>query len=197
MLRRLGPDDYRVMPWKNGGGTTTELYAEPGPNGFLWRVSIADVAGDGPFSPFPDYDRHIMAIAGRGMVLCGGPDGDIAVAPLFTTRRFSGDWPITGRLIDGPVRDFNLIVRRSLAGAALDCVRFDAPMRLAGGGVCFLHMLSGSASVQTDLEACSLAPGDSLICDGPVVVSPLASGRPALVALCRIGNAIARPRPST
>lgn len=56
-VRHLTADDYRVMPWRNGGGTTTELLIDPEDSGlegagerFLYRISIADVATDGPSS---------------------------------------------------------------------------------------------------------------------------------------------------
>ena len=45
-VRILTPRDYRVMPWKNGGGTTTEIYIHPegaGWDDFEWRVGIADI----------------------------------------------------------------------------------------------------------------------------------------------------------
>ena len=42
------------MPWRNGGGTTSEIVVEPGPGGrFHFRLSIADVEASGPFSGFP------------------------------------------------------------------------------------------------------------------------------------------------
>ena len=57
------------MPWKNGGGVTTEIWASPPSGIFDWRVSIATVNADGPFSTFAGYERHIMTLSGEGMVL--------------------------------------------------------------------------------------------------------------------------------
>ncbi len=39
---------------------------------FLWRVSIADVERDGPFSRFPGIDRTIVLLEGAGMRLRSG-----------------------------------------------------------------------------------------------------------------------------
>ena len=53
MHRLLKPADYVRMPWKNGGGQTTEIVVHPAGATlaeFDWRVSIADVDADGPFS---------------------------------------------------------------------------------------------------------------------------------------------------
>ena len=112
-MRRIRPSEHRVQRWKNGGGTTTEIVREPADGDrFLYRVSIADVASDGPFSVFEGYDRHIMVLEGNGMRLEGGPHGEI-VLRKDEPRAFSGDWAVTGYLVDGPVRDFNLMVDRA------------------------------------------------------------------------------------
>src|SRR6188508_1501701 len=105
-MRLLRPGDYRVMPWKNGGGSTTELAIFPADSGlsgspFVWRVSIADVAADGPFSRFPGYDRHIMVVEGGGMVLDAGADGEIELSEALVPASFSGDWSVEGRLLRG------------------------------------------------------------------------------------------------
>ncbi|WP_344566156.1 HutD/Ves family protein [Streptomyces axinellae] len=57
--------DRPRMPWKNGSGSTREVAAQPVGSrlaDFDWRVSVADVGGDGPFSPFPGVDRVITLI---------------------------------------------------------------------------------------------------------------------------------------
>ena len=43
-MRRLTAKDYRIMPWKNGGGTTTEIAVFPAGASletFEWRFSPA------------------------------------------------------------------------------------------------------------------------------------------------------------
>ena len=81
-MRHLRSSDYRIMPWKNGGGSTTEIAICPEGSGipggqFRWRVSIADVVADGPFSRFSGYDRHIMVVEGAGMTLNTRGHGEI------------------------------------------------------------------------------------------------------------------------
>ena len=70
-LRVLRPADYKRMPWKNGGGMTTELAVYPSDAGdaFDWRISIADIETSGPFSTFAGYDRVIGLLEGIGMEL--------------------------------------------------------------------------------------------------------------------------------
>ena len=108
------PADQRVpLPWKNGGGVTREVASFPpigGLTDFDWRISLADVAVDGPFSAFDGYDRMIAVVAGAGMALT--VDGTEHVV----TRRpvpfaFSGASDTACRLLDGPIMDFNVMTR--------------------------------------------------------------------------------------
>jgi uncharacterized protein len=146
-MRHIPQAEYRAMPWKNGAGTTTEIFAHPaGQPDFDWRASIAAVAADGPFSSFAGYDRHIMLLSGDGMRLEFAGQGavDLRAHEPFS---FSGEAVVSARLIAGPVRDFNLIVRR-------------------GFGVGQLRMQSASESDEFGSDASSLLihalGGDSL-----------------------------------
>ena len=115
---------HRRMPWANGGGTTAEVATSPhntGPHNtgpWHWRLSIADVEADGPFSSLPGIDRHILVAHGDGMALT--IDGTTHVVrsgepPL----PFAGEAVTTCRLLGGPINDLNLMVRRDLATGAL------------------------------------------------------------------------------
>jgi len=197
-MRILRSSDYRIMPWKNGGGTTTEVFAFPENAGlagrpFDWRVSIADVAGDGPFSPFPGYDRHIMAIEGRGMMLEGGPEGAIDLTRPFAPRSFSGDWNITGRLVSGPVRDFNLMARRDRYASRLEMREAASDLRLdAASSTLLIHLFDGEFAASGHLLAASetliLSPGETSL------AKPLAG--PVSFALCRITQLPLPPPPA-
>jgi uncharacterized protein len=117
-VRIVRGSQHRTMPWKNGGGTTTEIAIDP-PGAdlgsrFRWRLSIASVQRSGPFSAFPGYERTIMLIEGRGMELAVGSNPPRRLDRPFEPFVFSGDTPADCGLIEGPVRDFNLMVDRSL-----------------------------------------------------------------------------------
>jgi len=61
-MKILRSADHKRMPWKNGGGETVEIAISPQGAGladFDWRVSMATVASDGPFSVFPGIDRTL------------------------------------------------------------------------------------------------------------------------------------------
>lgn len=172
------------MPWRNGGGSTTEIAIAPEGAGlagerFLYRVSIADVASDGPFSRFEGYDRHIMLLAGAGMTVDCGAHGRIALAAPCEPRTFSGDWDVVGTLVAGPVRDFNVIVDRARASSTLVTQRVEASELLPcpPGTVCLVYVIEGELS--------DAAAGDTLVADAPFELAPTPGGT-ARIALARI-----------
>ena len=70
---QLGAADARVLPWKNGRGTTTELALWPPDSNFEggefdWRLSIAPVDEPGPFSSFPGVERILTVTQGARSV---------------------------------------------------------------------------------------------------------------------------------
>jgi len=184
-LTHLHPADYKRMPWKNGGGMTTELMNEPGDDGYAWRISIAEVTQSGPFSDFSDYDRTIMLLDGSGFTLEFEQRPTQRLAHSFEPFRFDGAWRTHCTLIDGPVRDFNLMARKGTE-AVLDVLRL-----VPGAGpamparTTLLHLFHGQ------ITACGqeLAPGDTLRIDAATEPLALNLHRPSIAALIRIGGA--------
>lgn len=128
--RVLEIDALPTVPWRNGRGVTRNLAIEPenaGFDGFIWRVSIADMEESAAFSAFPGVDRTIVLLRGNGMIL--ESDARFVLDTKFEPHRFSGEEVIRATLIDGPARDFNVMVRRGLAEAAVQVWR--AESRLA------------------------------------------------------------------
>ncbi|MFH8610351.1 HutD family protein [Streptomyces sp. NPDC018029] len=112
--------EYRAVPWKNGGGTTREVA-----DGTDWRVSVADVAGDGPFSVFPGTDRVITPVEGDGMLLTVAGAAPRPVEPLRPFA-FAGDAATDCRLVGGAVRNLNVMTRRGHATARVRIVTVTA-----------------------------------------------------------------------
>lgn len=113
-FRIIAPDSFRRMPWKNGGGETIEIMAFPeGADlaGFEWRVSMAKVAGDGPFSQFQGIDRTLTVLEGGrlGLALL---DRTIMLDPASEPFVFAGDEACHGTVPDGPIIDLNVMSRR-------------------------------------------------------------------------------------
>ena len=141
-LRILHPRDFITARWKNGGGITHEVARQEDEGGLLWRLSIAEVAADGPFSRFEGMARILTVVRGRGLHLVF-EDGTVEAMPRVPVA-FPGDRPVTGRLTDGPVQDCNLIYDPARIGAAAGLVAAAGPAPkppafcawLALGGAC-------------------------------------------------------------
>lgn len=109
-LKVLRAVDYPRMPWKNGGGSTEEITRDAGTglDGFGWRLSIADIGESGGFSTFDGYQRVITVLQGAGMTLTVDGQATRALRPLDPFA-FSGQSQVACTLLDGAIRDFNLI----------------------------------------------------------------------------------------
>jgi environmental stress-induced protein Ves len=167
-LRRLiKSTDHRVMPWKNSQGMTAEIAIDPPDTpldkSFRWRLSLAEVKADGPFSKFPGYDRTIMLMGGKGMILRFDDGRAERIDECHVPFHFSGDDDVRCWLIDGSVRDFNLIVRRDLQVAAgiLTLNRRDRMLPALGRGTTLiLYVIDGNTVLD---DGTLLEPGDTLI----------------------------------
>ncbi len=156
----LTPDSFIAMPWKNGGGITHEIAKEDRDGRLVWRLSIATVASDGPFSTFPGLTRILTILSGAGLVL-RSPEGVMVADPLRPVR-FSGDLPVTAERIAGDVRDLNVIFDAATVAAVV--TRLAGPEEMIADPGELLAFLCLSGRVLADGEtvtqgAVALAPG--------------------------------------
>lgn len=122
MSQLLRNSDHRRMPWKNGGGETVEVIVHPegaSLSDFGWRVSMAGVASDGPFSVFPGIDRTLAMLSGDGMELTIEGFGDRLLTPSSAPLAFPADAPTSARLTGGAITDLNVMTRRGIFGHTL------------------------------------------------------------------------------
>lgn len=140
-LARIAP-----QPWKNGAGLTRELAVHPTgatPDNFEWRLSVAEISSDAPFSAFPGIDRCIVLLRGAGMLL-RSPSG--IVERRLTTPgdpfHFAGDDTVSAQLIDGPSIDLNVMVRRGRFRTDVKTITAETAYASAAAGL--LMCLSGS-----------------------------------------------------
>lgn len=104
--------------WKNGGGSTRQLLAYPpgaSLDSFTYRVSVAEVDSDGPFSHFPGVDRSLAILQGDGLALMNGPQLFGTLLAGQPPMAFDGSLPLSGLRLGGKVRDFNVMTRRGHA----------------------------------------------------------------------------------
>ena len=154
-MLQLCPSDYRVMPWKDGGGSTTEIAIEPAgaslSEPFLWRVSSARVEASGPFSHFPGRARLLTLLEGAGLILDIEGQGRQRLKHPGQVVAFAGDGAVHASLIQGPCVDFGIISDPSQVKVTLEWL-----------------------NLGTDATAITLAPTTLLFAPwGPVRVDPL------------------------
>lgn len=114
-MQILRAADYKTMSWKNGMGSTTEIAIHPADatlDDFDWRVSMAQVAGDGPFSLFAGIDRTLLVLEGNGIDLSVAGCRPVRI-DRETIHSFPGDQPTSARLVDGAIVDLNVMSRRN------------------------------------------------------------------------------------
>lgn len=163
------------MRWKNGAGWTSEILKvhdsdERDTNDWAWRLSIAEIDADAPFSAFPGIDRELVLLSGNGVRL-RFDDGEVhELLPPHDRLRFAGERAAFGELIDGPTRDFNLMWKRAKVDARLwrrplvgTLVLFVEP-----GETWVVHPLAGQARFADDSGLGALNLGDTaiLVADG-------------------------------
>ena len=160
------------MMWKNGGGSTTEIAAEPQGAGFetlAWRVSIAEVAADGPFSVFPGIDRSIIVLDGDGIVLTVGDQPPMRLTPQSAPFAFSGDAATHGALIGGPISDLNVMTRRGRIAHRLRRLDLAAEASCAVGcdqsAQPVIVVLAGRVALREAAPAVTLARHDAIVLD--------------------------------
>jgi uncharacterized protein len=145
------------QPWRNGGGVTRELLAWPAGGQWQVRVSVAEIETDGPFSPFPGVERWFAVLEGGGVLLtiAGAEHRCRAGDPPLS---FSGESAVDCRLLRGPSRDLNLMLR-GVRGAMQRVVAGEAWS--PPGGRCGLYALVAGRcradATTTDVPAGSLA----------------------------------------
>jgi environmental stress-induced protein Ves len=115
-MRLLRSADHRVMRWKNGGGETIEVAVSPegaSLDDFDWRVSMAKVAVDGPFSSFPEIERTLCVLEGDGIVLAIEGQAPVRLTTASAPLAFRADVPVSASLIGTPIVDLNVMTRRT------------------------------------------------------------------------------------
>ncbi|MCB1882857.1 MAG: HutD family protein [Geminicoccaceae bacterium] len=167
-MRLIRPGGLAPVAWKNGGGVTREIARLDRGEATVWRLSLADVDRDGPFSPFPGMERILTVVAGAGMVLetRAGPLQALPETPLA----FSGALEVVGRLSVGSVRNLNLIFDPVCFAANVSRLagRAETDLDPAEGGTAGLYVLGGTV---TATGGAPVPPGSVALCgDGPARV---------------------------
>ncbi len=164
--------------WKNGGGITREIACATIDANRIWRLSMADVTCDGPFSEFSEYERILTVVKGQGITLQS--DGGSIDADPWMPVQFSGALKIDAHLKSGPLTDLNLMFNpeyctgdvTALHGPHHQSLELDARRMFA------VHGLAGAVKIN---DSSQLLPGDTAIIGSNVCQVELADGDAALL----------------
>jgi environmental stress-induced protein Ves len=149
--------DVPASPWRNGGGVTRELLAWPGAQDWSWRLSVAEVASNGPFSRFDGVQRWFAVLDGAGVQL-QMPEQTHTLTVDSAPLCFDGAVPVDCQLLNGATQDFNLMLQRDRASATMQrlsgVTRFvlDAPKTIA------VYAIGTGAGVQFEHETVAVPP---------------------------------------
>jgi environmental stress-induced protein Ves len=151
------------MPWANGRGVSYEVARFNIESGeWLWRVAIAPIVEDGPFSVLNGVHRELTLLEGEGLVLT--IDGNMVQCRRGQVVDFSGDAHTHAVLTHGPVVDLNVMSREE----------FERTMRVLSGPStidsfdCLVAL--DYSSVEYEGKLADLSPKDALIGIGSVVL---------------------------
>lgn len=177
-MRLVRRGEGRASRWKNGGGVTHELAVWPDGadlSGFDARLSMAEVASDGPFSAFPGIDRTLAVLEGGPMRLSFG-GAEVAVTADGPPLSFPGEAPVHAGLDAGPVLDLNIMTRRGAFSHRM--VELSPGEGLPDGTVALVARGAVSAA------GFDLAPGDALLAEGAgTMQGRVDRGKPLAVVL--------------
>jgi uncharacterized protein len=132
-----------------------------------WRLSIAEIERDCPFSAFAGCDRGLVLLSGNGMHLDFADGSHVHLEPPHGRVVFSGENAAQCRLVDGPTTDFNAMVRRDRCTMQV----FHRPLVgsmvfFAEAGVLWaIHLMAGRATVKSADVRASLDAGDTVLLD--------------------------------
>jgi environmental stress-induced protein Ves len=192
-LQIYQPTSYQEMPWRNGLGKTLVLLSEPNPGAgsgsgsgsgpFVYRLSIAGVASNGPFSRFDDCDRTLVLLEGKGLTLTHGNGQEVELRARFAEAQFPGDIETVATLHHGPIRDFNVICHRHHCSAIVTVLGHDGSNRLdVNSDLLLAYAVDGPARIlPRGGPSVRIGYRELLRCDDPAHGSWTISGGPVIV----------------
>ncbi|HEX7339052.1 MAG TPA: HutD family protein [Rhodanobacteraceae bacterium] len=160
VLQPVDSTSFRAQAWANGGGTTTELAAGPDRDHWDWRISLAQVDGDGPFSSLPGVRRQIAPLDGRLQLQFA--DAGTRIVHRLEVLTFDGGQPVDCHLLDGPGRDLNLMLRNGAEGTLVLRPLVGSMVLLPQAGWrWFAYMIGGHCQLDAGAQLLSLATGEA------------------------------------
>ena len=167
MATFIAHECLRAAPWKNGGGSTTEIaISPPGASfdDFDWRISLATITADGPFSSFPGIDRSLMLVDGDSVQLTLDGSRKVLLSAAQPLLWFPGEAAVHAQ-VKGVTTDFNVMTRRDRCRHQLE--KITAPGKLLRRSAATLLFVAGDGPVlaRAGGQQFALARHDALLLD--------------------------------
>jgi environmental stress-induced protein Ves len=165
-MRIIHAGDCKTTPWKNGGGSTTEIAVGPAGaslDNFDWRISMARVASDGPFSDFPGIDRTLAVIKGSGMILTIGAGAPATLSSGANPVSFAGDTPTSARLTAGEITDLNVMTRRGRFSHRVERVAKPTACNFGNDDIAVVLSFDGATTVTFEEDSATLDHGEAAV----------------------------------
>lgn len=182
--------EYRRMPWRNGRGETAEVAIGPAGatlNDFDWRVSMARIDADGPFSIFPKTDRTLTVLRGDGLHLSIGGSASAELTCDSEPLAFPGDVAADATLLGGAVTDLNVMTHRERLKHSVRRVRIAKSIELAlEAPLALLVCAQAAVHVEVNAQTAQLATLDTLLLAEAPAALRIFSDTAALVYLIEI-----------
>lgn len=163
MITLFSPETFKTIPWKNGLGHTTELAISEGGSldNFAWRLSIATVSNDGDFSNFAGYQRNLVLIEGNGLILDHRNGQVDNLAKLLDISHFDGASKTHGALVDGAIKDFNIMTNQGSFTAQVATYTSKKQVQLAAktDTLVFAYSLTSDINVEQGAESVNIPLG--------------------------------------
>ncbi|HTV85691.1 MAG TPA: HutD family protein [Dyella sp.] len=163
-LRLVDAASLCTQPWANGAGTTTVIASEPDHAQWQWRLSIAEIAQEAPFSSFPDTRRLFVPL--DAPIQLRFDDSHTTNLLRLAVARFDGANAPYALLPEGPTRAFNLMLR-GVAQGELIARPLNGGMwlPLRAGWRWFVHVLGGHAHIDANGEQLAAEGGANVWID--------------------------------
>lgn len=166
--RVIAANEYRRERWKNGRGWTREIHRQPNRDNWDWRLSIAEIEHDAPFSTFMGVERELVLLQGNGLRLNFDDGAAHVLQPPHDRLRFAGERQVSGELVDGVTHDFNLMWRRDAIEAELLVRPLVGPMLFFTdpGTTWAVHLIGGQGRFDAGSGLGPLWMGDTALLTG-------------------------------
>lgn len=174
-------------PWRNGGGRTRTIATQTRREGdppWDWRISVATIEQNAPFSAFPGVDRVSLLLGAGQIALTAVGEPVVQMQQPGDVAAYRGDalWQAEIRQDGPPLSLLNVMTRRGVATARVQAVREDATL---SGHAFVLLAVEGNWRVVEPWPAVAPRPDDAwLLSAGHGAVREAAPTRS--IAPCRV-----------